>query len=171
MKLRGGYTNYGETIGILMLHTKFPRPRGDIGNALSYDFPVRYKIVRGAHATKIMGDEPDPTLLEPFMEAARELVVADGVKAITTSCGFLAPFQKQLAVAVNIPVFASSLIQAAIPGYFQSRRSYAGPVATWTPRLVRPIAWLNWRRKLDVIPAFPSRPAGLWASSMQTAMS
>ena len=73
MKLRGGHTNYGETIGILMLDTKFPRPRGDIGNALSYDFPVRYKIVRGAHATRIMGDHPDPTLLEPFVAAAREL--------------------------------------------------------------------------------------------------
>jgi hypothetical protein len=113
MKLRGGYTNYGETIGILMLDTRFPRPRGDIGNALSYDFPVRYKIVRGAHAARIMGDDPDPTLLEPFMESARELA-ADGVKAITTSCGFLAPFQKQLAAAVNIPVFASSLIQAPL---------------------------------------------------------
>ena len=79
MKLRGGYTNYGEAIGILMLDTKFPRPRGDSGNALSYDFPVRYKIVRGAHATKIMGDEPDPALLEPFMEAARELAAIDTI--------------------------------------------------------------------------------------------
>jgi hypothetical protein len=113
MKLRGGYTNYGETIGILMLDTRFPRPRGDIGNALSYDFPVRYKIVRGAHATKIMGDHPDPSLLEPFVAAARELE-AEGVKAITTSCGFLAPFQKQLVAAVNIPVFTSSLIQAPL---------------------------------------------------------
>ncbi|WP_249137594.1 hypothetical protein [Bradyrhizobium canariense] len=113
MKLRGGYTNYGETIGILMLDTKFPRPRGDIGNALSYDFPVRYKIVRGAHATKIMGDHPDASLLEPFVVAAQELE-AEGVKAITTSCGFLAPFQKQLAAAVNIPVFTSSLIQAPL---------------------------------------------------------
>jgi hypothetical protein len=113
VKLRGGYTNYGETIGILMLDTKFPRPRGDIGNALSYDFPVRYKIVRGAHATRIMGDRPDPTLIEPFVAAARELE-ADGVKAITTSCGFLTPFQNQLAAAVNIPVFTSSLIQVPL---------------------------------------------------------
>ena len=44
---------------------------------LSYDFPVRYKIVRDAHATKILGDEPDPALLEPFMEAARELPAID----------------------------------------------------------------------------------------------
>jgi hypothetical protein len=60
-----------------------------------------------------MGDHPDPALLEPFIAAARELE-ADGVKAITTSCGFLAPFQKQLAAAVNIPVFTSSLIQAPL---------------------------------------------------------
>ena len=113
MKLRGGTTNYGETIGILMLDTRFPRPRGDIGNALSYDFPVRYKVVRGAHPTRIMGDHPEPALLEPFKAAARELE-AEGVKAITTSCGFLAPFQKELAAAVNIPLFASSLIQAPL---------------------------------------------------------
>jgi hypothetical protein len=41
MKLRGGYTNYGETIGILLLDTRFPRPRGDIGNALSLATPAR----------------------------------------------------------------------------------------------------------------------------------
>ncbi len=113
MKLRGGRTNYGETIGVLMLDTRFPRPRGDIGNALSYDFPVRYKIVRGAHTARIMGDHPDPALLEPFVAAARELV-AEGVRAITTSCGFLAPFQRELAAAVDVPVFASSLIQAPL---------------------------------------------------------
>ncbi len=59
MKLRGGYTNHGETIGVLMLDTGFPRRCGEIGNALSYEFPVRYKIGRGADAAKIMGDHPD----------------------------------------------------------------------------------------------------------------
>lgn len=113
MRIRGGFTNYGETIGVLMLDTRFPRPRGDIGNALSYDFPVRYKTVRGACSYRIMGHNPDAELLEPFIAAARELA-AEGVKAITTSCGFLAPFQKQIAAAVNIPVFVSSLLQAPL---------------------------------------------------------
>lgn len=111
--MHGGFTNYGETIGVLMLDSTFPRPPGDIGNALSYRFPVRYKIVRGAHPTKIMGDNPDPELLQPFIEAARELA-AEGVRAITTSCGFLAPFQEELAEAAGIPVFASALIQAPL---------------------------------------------------------
>lgn len=34
MKMHGGFTNYGETIGVLMLDSTFPRPPGDIGNAL-----------------------------------------------------------------------------------------------------------------------------------------
>jgi len=113
MMLKGGFTNYGQQIGVLMLDTIFPRPAGDIGNALSYDFPVRYKTVKGAHATRIMGKNPDPKLIEPFIEAARELE-AEGVRAITTSCGFLGPFQKDIAAAVNIPVFTSSLMQAPI---------------------------------------------------------
>ena len=33
MLLKGGYTNYGQDIGVLMLDTKFPRIPGDIGNA------------------------------------------------------------------------------------------------------------------------------------------
>lgn len=41
-------TNYGQDIGILMLDTVFPRIPGDIGNARSYDLPVRYKAVKNA---------------------------------------------------------------------------------------------------------------------------
>lgn len=113
MKLRGGFTNYGQQIGVLMLDTVFPRPPGDIGNATTFDFPVRYKTVRGAVTSKIMGDRPQAELLAPFVEGARELE-AEGVRAITTSCGFLAPFQRELAAAVRIPVFTSALLQAPL---------------------------------------------------------
>jgi hypothetical protein len=109
MLIKGGFTNYGQEIGILMLDTIFPRIPGDIGNANSYNFPVRYKVVKGAEPDKIMGDEPDLDLLQLFIQAAQELE-REGVKAITTSCGFLAPFQKQIADAISIPVFTSALI-------------------------------------------------------------
>jgi len=109
MRLTGGYTNYGQDIGIIMLDTIFPRIPGDIGNAYTYDFPVRYKVVKNAIPDRIMGDKPDEELLKPFIDAARELE-AEGVKAITTSCGFLAAFQRELADAVSIPVFTSALI-------------------------------------------------------------
>jgi len=109
MLLTGGFTNYGQDIGILMLDTIFPRISGDIGNARTYNLPVRYKVVKNASPDKIMGDNPATELLQPFIDAACELE-SEGVKAITTSCGFLTPFQRELANAVSIPVFTSALI-------------------------------------------------------------
>ena len=109
MIARGGFTNYGEDLGILMLDTSFPRIPGDIGNAKTFPFAVRYLTVKGAFPSRIVW-EPDPTLLQPFVDGARELERL-GVKAITTSCGFLAMFQRELAAAVEVPVFASSLLQ------------------------------------------------------------
>lgn len=114
MRLKGGYTNYGQDIGILMLDTVFPRLPGDIGNARSYiNIPVRYKTVKNAYASKVMGKEPKAELIAPFIEAAKELE-AEGVKAITTSCGFLAAFQRILADSVNVPVFTSALMLAPL---------------------------------------------------------
>lgn len=105
----GGRTNYGEAIGILMLDTVFPRIPGDVGNAATFPFPVRYKVIKGASPQRVV-KEADPTLLKPFIDAARELQ-AEGVRAIATSCGFLAIFQKEMAEAVTIPVATSSLLQ------------------------------------------------------------
>jgi len=109
MIVTGGKNVYGESIGILMLDTKFPRIPGDIGNALTFPFPVRYRKVSGATPARVV-KEADPALIAPFIEAAKELE-QEGVCAITTSCGFLAIFHKHLARAVDIPVFSSSLLQ------------------------------------------------------------
>jgi Asp/Glu/hydantoin racemase len=109
-RLEGGRTFYGLTLGVLMLDTRFPRLPGDVGNAETWPFPVLYAIVRGADPSRIMGPEPDLTLLQPFVDAARELE-RSGVHAITTSCGFLAVFQKELQAAVSVPVLTSALLQ------------------------------------------------------------
>ncbi len=108
--VRGGRTTYGMAIGVLMLDTVFPRIPGDIGNANTWDYPVCYRIVKGAFSRRIVAEHPDPQLIEPFVEAARELERV-GVRLITTSCGFLGPFQPILSEAVRIPVLATSLIQ------------------------------------------------------------
>lgn len=99
----------GQTIGILILDAAYPCIPGNVGNATSYDFPVRYKEVRGSSIQRLL-NERDPSLLEPFIQGAKELE-AEGVRAITGACGFMALFQKQVAEAVNVPVFLSSLLQ------------------------------------------------------------
>lgn len=108
MEIKGGYTFYGEDIGILMLDTVFPRQKGDIGNARTFDFPVRYHIVKDVFKGATLPRDANEVLLKAFTKAAVELE-NEGCKAITTSCGFLAGFQKELSEAVHIPVFTSTL--------------------------------------------------------------
>lgn len=112
MMAAGGKPIYGATVGILMLDARFPRIPGDMGNALTWDFPVHYKIVRDALPDRVVR-QGAAGLLGSFVDAAHELV-ADGVDGITTNCGFLSLFQEELAEAVRVPVATSSLMQVAM---------------------------------------------------------
>lgn len=108
--VRGGKPIYGARLGILMLEARFPRIPGDMGNALSWPFPVLYKVVRGASPDRVVRREA-VGLLDVFLEAAAELV-RDGADGLTTNCGFLSLYQRELAAHVRVPVAASSLMQA-----------------------------------------------------------
>ena len=107
-RVRGGQNIYGFTVGILMLDTRFPRIPGDMGNATTFPFPVRYHRVSGA-APDLVVRRGAEGLLDAFVDAARHLE-REGVGAITTNCGFLVKFQGQMATAVRVPVFTSSLL-------------------------------------------------------------
>ncbi len=106
---RGGKAVYGAPLGILMLEARFPRIPGDMGNGETWPFPVLYKVVRGASPEKVVLNG-GRGLLPDFIDAAQDLVRL-GAEAITTSCGFLSLFQKELAAAVGVPVATSSLMQ------------------------------------------------------------
>ncbi len=109
---QGGQNICGASIGVLCLESYFPKPPGHIKNPSSLPFPVLYEMIDGVTVPTLLNN-PTPELLEPFVEGARRLE-AEGVRAITGSCGFLALFQKELAAAVSVPVFASSLIQVPL---------------------------------------------------------
>lgn len=106
---KGGKAIYGAPLGILMLEARFPRIPGDMGNATTWPFPVLYKVVRGASPEKVVLKGAEG-LLQDFLDAAAELV-SQGAEAITTNCGFLSLFQRELAAHVKVPVATSSLIQ------------------------------------------------------------
>jgi Asp/Glu/hydantoin racemase len=108
MRIEESHPHPGCTIGILMLDSRFPRVAGDLGNATTFPFPVRYYRVQGA-SPELVVRQKAPDLLPAFIEGARCLE-REGVRAITTSCGFLAKFQRELAAAVRVPVFTSSLL-------------------------------------------------------------
>ena len=103
----GGYNLYGFSVSILMLDTRFPRIPGDMGNATTFPFPVRYHRVQGA-SPELVVRQGSRELLPAFIAGAKFL--EQGVQAITTNCGFLAKFQREIAAAVTVPVFTSSLM-------------------------------------------------------------
>src|SRR5947207_11561475 len=105
----GGKGLYGSRIGILMLETKFPRIPGDMGNGLTWPFPVLYKVVPGATPDRVVRHK-SAGLINAFLDAASELVEL-GADGITTTCGFLSLYQRELAAHVRVPVAASSLMQ------------------------------------------------------------
>jgi Asp/Glu/hydantoin racemase len=111
-RVRGGQNIYGFTVGILMLDTRFPRIPGEMGNATTFPFPVRYHRVSGAEPDLVVRRGAEG-LLDHFVEGARYLE-REGVGAITTNCGFLVKFQRQMAAAVRVPVFTSSLLLVPI---------------------------------------------------------
>ncbi|MGV6804696.1 MAG: aspartate/glutamate racemase family protein [Ruegeria sp.] len=109
MIARGGKSIYGASVGILMLDARFPRIPGDMGNAETWPFPVLYRVVRDASPEQVVRHRAEG-MLDAFIDAAQDLI-RDGVDGITTNCGFLSLFQKELAEALPVPVATSSLMQ------------------------------------------------------------
>lgn len=120
-------------VGILMLETTFPRIPGDIGNPASFPFPVRYRTVPGASPINVIL-APDSGLIAGFIAAGQDLV-DQGVRAIATSCGFLALFHRQLAEALPVPMFTSSLLQVHLARALIRRGQKVGILTAREPSL------------------------------------
>lgn len=100
-------------LGIVMLDTRFPRPAGDIGHPDTFAVPTSRRVVKGAWPDKVVQSGAGlraGRVVPAFVQVVR-LMVRDGAKAITTSCGFLVLLQKELQAAVPVPVITSSLLQ------------------------------------------------------------
>ena len=103
---------YGYAIGMLCAEWNIPFVPGDLNNATTFDFPIRYLSVEGAVGADVLTGNADK-YGELFAAAAKQLE-AEGVRAITGNCGYMAAYQEVVAAAVTIPVFMSSLVQAPL---------------------------------------------------------
>jgi len=99
-------------LGILVLDTAFPRIVGDVGCAETFSFPVKYARVPGATVDAVVHHH-DRLLLARFVEAGKKLA-DEGCVAITTTCGFLARWQAELARELPVPVMTSALLQVPL---------------------------------------------------------
>ncbi|WP_163508403.1 aspartate/glutamate racemase family protein [Fodinicola acaciae] len=99
-------------IGVIMLDNDLPRPVGDIGNPRSFAYPIAYDVCPGAETTLVV-EQSAVGLLEAVKATAARLR-DKSVRAITTCCGFLAIYQKELAATQDVPVATSSLLQVPL---------------------------------------------------------
>ncbi|MGQ0581040.1 MAG: aspartate/glutamate racemase family protein [Reyranella sp.] len=97
-------------LGILMLDTRFPRIVGDIGNAASYDYPVIFRRMEGIGSADAVTAHPDRPRVLAALRANAEALAAEGAVGVSTSCGFLALYQDDLAAVSPVPVATSALL-------------------------------------------------------------
>lgn len=101
----------GHAIGIVHLEVWYPLLPGNVVNATTYTFPVRYKVLREATIPRIL--QADPELLDLIIEAGHEFE-QEGIRAMVGACGYFANYQLEVAAALDIPVFLSSLLQVPL---------------------------------------------------------
>lgn len=163
MMLQGGRAIYGYAIGILLFDgRRYPMAPGDVGNASSYGFPVRLKVVPGLLDCPLPPETWDaaqpPREVELIIAAARELE-AEGVRAIVTCCGFFSVVQDVLAQAVRIPVFTSPLLLVPVLNRMFGGREIG--ILTASKQLLVE----GYLRAAGITAAHPIAIAGLEASS------
>ena len=98
----------GPPLGVVMLDHDLVRPPGDVGNPDTFPFPTLHRMIKGVSLERLLNR--DPAILEELIRAGRELEQA-GAWGLASGCGFFVIFQAQVAAALSIPVFLSSLIQ------------------------------------------------------------
>lgn len=103
---RPGRVVSGLLLGVLKCESGLPNIPGNIGNASTFPYPVLYKTLPGMNYAGVLAGSS--SFVEKLTRAAVE-AEREGVRAIIGECGFMLPYQDQIASAVRIPVLLSSL--------------------------------------------------------------
>jgi hypothetical protein len=107
-KGRPGAVSYGHDVGILMLDCLNRFVPGDAGNAYSDDYPVLYKFVTDLSRSMVRsgGDGAIKQLVAAAIDLEKQ-----GVKAITSDCGYMLHYQEIVSRSFGTSVMLSSLLQ------------------------------------------------------------
>ena len=109
VRMMKGQNIAGFPIGIIYIDdVYYPMMPGNIVNGYTFDFPVRLKAVKGLDIPNLFsaGDEVFYQILKACEELKQE-----GVRAISSACGFFGNYQDRVAAAMDIPVAISSIVQ------------------------------------------------------------
>ena len=101
---------YGMGLGILIVDGVYPGFPGDVRNASAFPFPIQYEVVEGVDLEDLVWAPDKSPCLQPILGAARKLERM-GCRAVAAECGYFAYFQREVAAAIGVPAFLSSLLQ------------------------------------------------------------
>ena len=110
MRVRGNHVGYGMGLGVMLLDDAYPGFPGDVRNPSAYPFPIQYDIATDVSNKTLVWDQDKTPVRAPIIASAKRLE-RYGCRAIAAECGYFAYFQEDVAAAVNVPVFTSSLLQ------------------------------------------------------------
>ncbi len=109
---RKAHRCYGMGLGVILFDAVFPAFPGDVRNASAFPYNLQYRVAKGVdNETLILNPDKD-FCLNAAIEAGKYLEDL-GCKAIIGECGYFGLLQKEMAEALDIPVFMSSLLQVA----------------------------------------------------------
>jgi len=110
-------------------------------------FPVKYCRIKGANIHTIL-ENPCQNVLQSMIGDARKME-EQGIRAITTSCGFNSVFQRELADSVSIPVFTSSLMQIPLVHNMLGKQQTVGVITAKKIGSYRTTSAKCWNNKTD----------------------
>lgn len=109
VKMKKGQNIAGYPIGIIYIDdVYYPMLPGNIVNGYTFDFPVRLKAVQGLDCANLFNVADG--VYENVLATCKKLK-AEGVRAISSACGFFGNYQSRIADEIDIPVALSSLVQ------------------------------------------------------------
>jgi len=98
----------GAAIGILVAEASYAMLPGNVANAGTYPFPVLYRVLEGVPFERVLAG--DPAVADAVIAGGQSLV-DNGVRAVVGACGSFANYQQAAALALDVPVFLSSMLQ------------------------------------------------------------
>lgn len=102
---------HGYAVGVVCLNQNMPFIPGDVQAATTFEFPVIYKVAEKGTSAGILEGEAE---LEGWLTEVALDLESEGVHCITGDSGYMVPYQKGIAGAVDVPVGLSSLIETSL---------------------------------------------------------
>lgn len=109
--LPAGQHTAGFAVGIVVIEAWYPFLPGNVANATTFDFPVIYKVLKGASIDRILSG--DPELLPLVIQAGHELI-GQGARCVVGACGSFANYQREAAAALPAPTLLSTMLQVPL---------------------------------------------------------